>query len=676
MAVPKKKGGVRPIAVGEILRRLVGKALCSAAKEDATNYFQPVQVGVGSPLGVDAAVHTARAWHQRNSNDGTRGFLKLDFANAFNLVSRTQALEQVKTHFPGLARWAQWCYQQPSHLVFGSHLLSSETGVQQGDPLGPLLFAAAIHPLAVKLKTLEAHGKKLDLCPFYLDDGFLAGDRQVVAAALNLLQKEGEALGLKLNVGKCELILPCAAPAVDLEELFPHELLVDPETGHSRVATHGCFELLGAAVGTTEHCEAFAAEKVAQAAELLDKLPELADPQIGLRLLGQCAGHCKMIHTMRSTALQLQQKGLSEFDKTVQSTFCTLSITGVAPSHAEWAQACRGLRHAGLGLRSTTKHAPAAYLASATASQELASKLDAQYALSLDTEGSDTFEALRALNAPLSADRKVSTTFAAHASQKQLSAAIGAAGHQARLDEADVVDRATLQSECEPGARALWQAIPSRTMGLTLEPAEFTVEIRARLCMQECANDRWCPLCDAVADTRGHHSRMCCAGGDRVLRHNSVRNFVYRFASAVGLHPELEKAGLLVPALPEEGGQAERRPADVYLPMWVGGAPAALDFAITAPQRQDVLEAAARTPLAAASAYTDRKKGYLGTENACRTQGLDFLPMVAETSGAWAPEAMKVFRQLAAASAARSGKEMRTGLAGTLAGCSCQDSPS
>ena len=44
-------------------------------------------------------------------------------------------------------------------------VISSGGGVQQGDPLGPLLFAAAIQPMALQLRT------SLDLGLFFLDDG-------------------------------------------------------------------------------------------------------------------------------------------------------------------------------------------------------------------------------------------------------------------------------------------------------------------------------------------------------------------------------------------------------------------------------------------------------------------------------------------------------------------------
>ena len=70
--------------------------------------------------------------------------------------------------------------------------------------------------------------------------------------------------------------------------------------------------------------------------------------------------------------------------------------------------------------------------------------------------------------------------------------------------------------------------------------------------MQESADDRWCPLCDAVVDRKARYPRMCATGGDRTLRHRSVRNFIYRRALAAGLHPELGKPGLLILLAPGE----------------------------------------------------------------------------------------------------------------------------
>ena len=81
----------------------------------------------------------------------------------------------------------QWCYGKHSSLRFGRHVLSSEAGAQQGDPLGRLLFANTIHPVVGRLRSLGKGGTPglpLDIVMFYLDDGLLCGSAEAVAAAL------------------------------------------------------------------------------------------------------------------------------------------------------------------------------------------------------------------------------------------------------------------------------------------------------------------------------------------------------------------------------------------------------------------------------------------------------------------------------------------------------------
>lgn len=178
-----------------------------------------------------------------------------------NWVNRAAVLTAVSEHFPALSRWATWCYQRPTRLQFAEWVVESSAGVQQGDPLGPLLFAVAIQPLARDLCNAG-----LDIAVHYLDDGILAGDVAAVSRALRLVEARAATIGLTLNLAKCELV---AAGSTDIAALhchFPDSLLRDAE-GSNKVQRD--FELLGAAVGDAAFVRAHTAERATKAGNLL-----------------------------------------------------------------------------------------------------------------------------------------------------------------------------------------------------------------------------------------------------------------------------------------------------------------------------------------------------------------------------------------------------------------------
>ena len=119
MAFVKAGGGLRPIAIGETIRRLVSKCCCEATTEEAKVIFGPLQVGVATQGGAEASVHAVRKLAQEFGDDPGKIMLKVDFSNAFNMVDRTVMLAQVFEKLPGWYRWVEYCYSNPAHLFFG-----------------------------------------------------------------------------------------------------------------------------------------------------------------------------------------------------------------------------------------------------------------------------------------------------------------------------------------------------------------------------------------------------------------------------------------------------------------------------------------------------------------------------------------------------------------------------
>ena len=67
-ALSKKKGGVRPIAVSEILRRLIAKCLVKEAKSEAIELFDSIQLGVGVSGGAEVIIHSAKITYEKILN--------------------------------------------------------------------------------------------------------------------------------------------------------------------------------------------------------------------------------------------------------------------------------------------------------------------------------------------------------------------------------------------------------------------------------------------------------------------------------------------------------------------------------------------------------------------------------------------------------------------------------
>ena len=631
MALAKENGDVRPIAVGEVLRRLTSKCLCTAVRSDAQRFFGSLQVGVACPLGLEAAIHTISQYCERNAASTSKIVLTIDFHNAFNSLDRNALLAACRRDFPTLAAWASWCYSVPSRLLYNERVVNSTAGVQQGDNLGPLLFATTIHSLLGELKAILG----IDLVIGYLDDIVVASDCEAVLRALLVLQRSIPSLGLTLNMAKCELIpLAGSLNTSDLSR-FPAQMARVPS---------GCFKFLGAPIGDREFVASFVQNKRAAKADvLLTEISGIDDAQVTHKLLSRCMGTARIMHAMRTTRPDWMLSALEHVDKSMAVT--TETCFGFAMPPPAEVQASLPVSLGGLGFRSARRHAAAAYLCSRVATRSLCEAMDPSFSWEVAVaSGSGISEAIGLCNQHLPADSalEVNTLTVRCVSQRALSRRVDEWTKTRLLSSGltNAAERARMQAAGAAHAGAWLTALPSPSLGQRMTHPEFSTAAKVRLGLELLTADTWCPLCDEILDTRASHAMACMSGGDAVRLHNELRDAVFVKCMAAGIQGHREQAELL----PDD---PRRRPGDIYIPQWPGGQGIAMDFAVTSPLQVALVHAAAERPLAAARAYEERKFADRQTAQRCLNHGVRLVPMVAESTGGWGPEAQKAFKVIA-----------------------------
>ena len=160
----------------------------------------------------------------------------------------------------------------------------------------------------------------------------------------------------------------------------------------------------------------------------------------------------------------------------------------------------------------------------------------------------------------------------------------------------------------------------------------------------------------------GDHALGCVSTSDRIARHNMLRDVIFETAASADLGPAKEERHLL------PGTSA--RPGDVMIRRWSDGKDAAIDVTVTSPlAKSNVAGAAAKAGASLAKACLRKKRE---TEDACRQEGLVFLPFALETLGGFHSGALAQVKLLGSALARSKGldeNEVTSQFFGRLSHC-------
>ncbi|GJY71196.1 putative reverse transcriptase domain-containing protein [Tanacetum coccineum] len=363
----KPGGGIRPIAMGTVWRRLISKVSAIMIGHSLDGYLDGLQFGVGVAGGSEAILHFVNRLIEACGDDVGLSMLLVDFKNAFNLVNREVMLREVRLRCPAISRWVEFCYSNPTRLYYEEHTLWSCQGVQQGDPLGPLLFSLVLHPLICKIR----NSFSLSLHAWYLDDGTIVGDTMVVGKVLELIMEDGSWCGLHLNVDKTKVFCPKEDPRSRLAGIFPPNIARP---------LHGVKLLSGPASVDFDFCNELVMKRVAKTIRLMDAIAKINDRQFKLLLLRSCTGISRLYFTMRICPPLVFESAQRSFDVALRSSLERI-VTASGPGFGDWKWRLATLPFAfgGLGVYSAGDVLNYAFLASRLQSAALQTKLFLAY---------------------------------------------------------------------------------------------------------------------------------------------------------------------------------------------------------------------------------------------------------------------------------------------------------
>ena len=208
-------------------------------------------------------------------------------------------------------------------------------------------------------------------------------------------------------------------------------------------------------------------------------------------------------------------------------------------------------------------------------------------------------------------------------------------------------DIARLASLSIPHSGDWLNCVPSPSLGLHLRSAEFSVSVRYRLGCAVFPTSGQCPACHLNSDKEGDHAISCGSQGERIARHNHLRDALFHTAVSAALGPTREDRALI------PGSDA--RPADVLIPNRTGGRDTALDVTVVNPLQVALVNRAAVNPGHALEYAFGRKM--TASSDACRRADIAFIPLAVETLGGWHGDAELQIKKLGAALARHSGRE-------------------
>ena len=640
----KKDGGIRPVVVGEVIRRLISKLCVEYIRPDILQYFQPVQLGVGVSGGAEAVLHAFNRAIRAEDFDAQLLLVLVDFENAFNEVNRQSFLDIVRERFPAIYPWVFFCYSIGAPLFLSSTVLYATTGVQQGDPLGPVLFALVLHPFLQYLR--DSLSLRVGA---FLDDVTFLGCPRDTLRALGFFRSEGPKAGLRLSP-KTSIWSP---KGLHIPASIASFSLSDARDMPAAIVKSNGVPLLGSAVSCdTNYINAIAMKRFQKWQHSIQLMSTLQSPQLELMLLRACVGAPKLNYLLRSLPPQVLAPSIRDMECLLFSTLRRILVVqdGLFGPF-QFDLATLPISYSGLGISNPADISQFAYLASLHETKSLQDKIlnlaeDSAFPREFDV----AFQAFLALFPPTNniLPHITQSHLAKLFYQKKSADLLSSNYIQSQPPELRCRFLAVLESVKQPHASAFLFALPNPRLNQAMSPQEFRCIMGLRLLIPQFSGSLLCsrPRCFRPMDSFGYHA-LCCPGRAMLRRHDLVADALCALSSEAQLQPRRDApVYCLGPSWRRQDGALSGisafRPADILLQ---SGAPrhTCVDITVVSPILANM--PVHFRPGAAAGCAEENK--YRKHFDACNTAGFFFTAFAVDTFGVLAPDAVAFLYRLA-----------------------------
>ena len=329
------------------------------------------------------------------------------------------------------------------------NLIWSDSGVQQGDSLGPLLFTLAIHDIVYSMKS--------NFIVRYLDDATIARDQRSVCDDVRRCSCMLADIRLFLNSSKSELV------SLDLDEtVFLREtqcmnsILENVSFVKKEDVILLCSPLTSTAIRPQFQHKLYIFKALTEKLSLLDRHPAYF-------LLKNCFSMPKLMYLLRSSPTFQHPDLLADFDDCVKS--CATDICNASFDDIDWIQATLHIILGGIGLRRVSELAFPAYLSSISASRSLIYEItqpdNIPYALD------SCFDVWSSTNPSLPEDPCL---------QRQWDDIKSSSRSVALRPQLDQHRLACLSSVTQPNSGAWMNCLPSTAIGTLLDNESFELQ--------------------------------------------------------------------------------------------------------------------------------------------------------------------------------------------------------